>query len=96
MKASTKPAEAPSPIPTKAALIDLASRICACGCRKTHHHTFCGPDYHRLPVGMCQALYDRVGEGYEQAYANALAFLRLESPELKRLAARATESEAGK
>jgi len=77
--------------PTKAAIADLRSTTCACGARKTSRQTFCRRDYFRLPVGMREALYARIGEGYEAHYAAALKFLELESPALK-----AMESEAAK
>lgn len=63
----------------KQALTDLRGKLCPCGGQKTSRQTFCRGDYFRLPVGMREALYDRAGQGYEEAYGRALEFLKLAS-----------------
>lgn len=54
---------------------ELYGTICRCGKLKAAKQTFCGPCYFALPLPMRKALYRRVGEGYEQAYAAASEFL---------------------
>lgn len=94
--ATTMPGQGRPEIPTRAALIDLASPICACGARKKRRQTFCRRDFFRMPKGLRDSTYNPMGDGYVEAYARCLEFLGLESPEMKRLAARAAESEAAK
>jgi hypothetical protein len=69
-----------SAISTRAALADLKSTTCACGATKKTRQTFCRRDYFRLPMGMSEALYDSMREGYEEAYSAALERLSLQSP----------------
>lgn len=38
--------------------------------------TFCNKDYWRLSPGLRTALYRKVGHGYEEAVANAMAYLK--------------------
>lgn len=80
-----------TPIPTKAALADLLSETCPCGAPKRKRQTFCRTHFYKLPAGARLALYDQMGSGYEEAYANALAGLGLQSPALQ-----AMESEVAK
>lgn len=54
---------------------ELRGVECHCGKRKHSMQTFCGKCYHSLPHGMRQRLYDRIGSGYAEAHANAIAFL---------------------
>jgi hypothetical protein len=50
---------------------ELEGEKCRCGKKKHSMQTFCGRCYHSLPPKMRQALYNRVGMGYEEAYAAA-------------------------
>lgn len=54
---------------------ELAGDKCRCGKAKRPKQTFCRSCYFSLPEPMRAALYDRIGEGYEQAYGNAVAHL---------------------
>lgn len=57
-------------------LIDeLLGTVCRCGNPKGARKTFCGACYYRLPPPVRNALYRRIGEGYEDAYAQATALL---------------------
>ena len=54
----------------------LGSTICeACGNRKQAKMSHCRTDYFALPRAMRNALYQRYGEGYEEAYEASLAWL---------------------
>lgn len=54
---------------------ELAGNICHCGKPKVPRQTFCRSCYYRLPAAMRAALYRRMGEGYEEAYAAAVTLL---------------------
>jgi hypothetical protein len=74
------PAAKPKPLHeqlTDRALLDsLASTTCpACSGKKNRHQTFCRRDYHRLSMGMKQALYNRLGAGYYEAVLAACHYL---------------------
>lgn len=57
-------------------LIDeLLGNQCRCGSKKKTRQTFCRACYFKLPGRVRASLYNRVGEGYEEAYANAVEFL---------------------
>ncbi len=61
----------------------LNSTLCpACGARKQRSRTLCSPCYHGLPQALRRALWDRVGDGYEQAVASALRHLGASTPSL--------------
>jgi hypothetical protein len=65
----------------RALVASLQSTTClACGKRKNRAQTFCYSDYRTLPAAMKTALYNRVGEGYEPAVKEALAFLGVTEP----------------
>jgi hypothetical protein len=55
---------------------ELQSDICHCGSDKKPNTTFCTKCYFRLPHGMRQALYRRLGDGYADAVQEAKDFLR--------------------
>lgn len=57
-------------------LRELAGTVCRCGAKKKSRQTFCGRCYHSLPRSVALALYRRVGDGYEEAYAKALKHLK--------------------
>jgi hypothetical protein len=54
---------------------ELRGEVCQCGKKKRVRQTFCYADYKRLPQSLQSALYKRIGEGYEAAYRESLAFL---------------------
>lgn len=55
-------------------LRELGGVKCFCGKKKTANQSFCVGHYIALPVEMKRAMYKRVGEGYEAAYADARQF----------------------
>lgn len=55
---------------------ELEGKKCFCGARKAPMQTFCSSDYFALPKDIRNALYNRIGEGYEQAYAEARKFFK--------------------
>ena len=62
---------------TRDLVMSLRSGTCpACNKPKTAMKTFCYPCYRRLPRAKQDALYQLVGEGYEQAFADAMQHLR--------------------
>lgn len=63
----------------KIALADLLLTTCACGAAKPSRKSHCRSCYFKLPLDMRAALYNKIGSGYEEAYAASLAFLKLES-----------------
>lgn len=55
----------------------LASMVCpACANPKRPRTSFCPKCYFRLPPDQRNALYQKVGAGYEQAFLDAIAFLK--------------------
>jgi hypothetical protein len=57
-------------------LRDLLGVVCfACGKRKGCGKSLCRNCFFSLPVPARNALYNRMGEGYEEAYADALRLL---------------------
>lgn len=60
-------------------LHELAGEVCQCGSHKFQKTSFCWECYHRLPAAMQRALYNRRGDGYEEAYLAALKVLRPEA-----------------
>lgn len=67
-------------VATHIALADLQSTSCRCGTAKGIRKAHCRACYLRLPEPMRQALYRRVGNGYEEAYTDSLTYLRLPIP----------------
>ena len=61
----------------------LASFECVCTAAKDPRRTFCRKCYYSLPPRMRSALYQRLGQGYEQAVDEAEAFLK--SKELRKV-----------
>ena len=57
------------------AVKELQGTVCFCGATKQSMQTFCKADYYRLPPAKRQALYNRIGQGYEEAYHAARRFL---------------------
>jgi hypothetical protein len=58
----------------------LRSPLCpSCAGPKKPGQTLCYKEYRRLPHALQNALYDRVGDGYEQALHTALAHLKAQT-----------------
>lgn len=57
------------------AVKELGSEECYCGAKKRSMQTFCRAEYYALPVEMRMALYNRIGNGYKEAYQDAREFL---------------------
>lgn len=60
---------------TRQALDDLLSTNCQCGKSKASRKSHCRTCYFKLPPAMRSALYRKIREGYEEAYAESLAYL---------------------
>jgi ribosomal protein L40E len=60
---------------TRALLAELVGGVCRCGANKHPRQTFCRACYYRLPSWQRSALYRLFGEGYEEAYREAVATL---------------------
>jgi len=54
---------------------ELRGNVCRCGKPKQPKQTFCRKCYFSLPEEKRQALYSRVGEGYAEAYEDAICEL---------------------
>lgn len=55
----------------------LYSTNCSgCGNAKPSRMSFCGDCYRRLPKDVQRDLYKRFGEGYEEVFEQALAYLK--------------------
>lgn len=57
------------------ALQELQRQTCYCGAEKSEGQTFCRREYFKLPPAMRQALYNRIGQGYREAYLAAREYL---------------------
>ena len=57
-------------------LKELKSNECACGSYKKEGNSFCFRCYRGLPNDMQKALYNRFGNGYEEAYDDAVGWLK--------------------
>lgn len=53
-------------------IAELAGETCRCGKSKQARHTFCRSCFLSLTPKQRAALYQRMGEGYEEAYAAAV------------------------
>ena len=60
---------------TRQLVEELRGTSCTCGMPKKTHQTFCRACYYTLPQNVRSALYDLVGEGYEESYDAALRLL---------------------
>lgn len=56
-------------------IIEILSTVCRCTRVKRKMNTFCSRCYYKLPQAMRSALYQKIGEGYEESYKSAVAFL---------------------
>lgn len=54
---------------------ELASKECICGNYKTSNFSFCPSCYYLLPDHLKSPLYRKMGDGYEEAYEEAVAAL---------------------
>lgn len=54
---------------------ELVGTTCRCGRSKIEKRTFCATCYWSLPKDVRKRLYSRIGEGYEEAYAEAAELL---------------------
>jgi len=54
---------------------ELKSDECQCGRTKKPKMSFCYICYKSLPADMQKALYQRIGDGYEEAYDEAVVYL---------------------
>jgi hypothetical protein len=54
---------------------EFKSNQCYCGNKKRPNTAFCYSCYSSLPQEMQEALYKRLGFGYEEAYHKAIQFL---------------------
>ena len=71
----------------------LAGNVCpACSRFKQARRTVCFACWGRLPHAMGRSLYQRIGHGYEQAFASAMTALGVATPHLPAVRGR-TESE---
>ncbi len=50
---------------------ELAGTECLCGGPKKARSSVCYACWRKLPKKLQQGLYQRIGQGYEQAYADA-------------------------
>jgi len=63
------------------AIESLRSETCpACGKAKKAKQSLCYPCYKRLPQDRQHDLYNRIGEGYEEALGHAMTLLGVEVP----------------
>jgi hypothetical protein len=51
---------------------------CLCGREKSSGRSFCYHCYKELPGDMQKALYRQIGDGYEEAFEDAVAWLQTE------------------
>ena len=56
-------------------LTELQSNECQCGRGKKSGKSFCYICYNKLPKEMRNPLYQRIGDGYEEAYEDAVEYL---------------------
>ena len=61
-------------------LDELRGKTCRCGRAKRPMQSFCWQCYSALSLPTQNALYRRFGNGYEEAYAAAVAELRGDDP----------------
>lgn len=60
---------------TKELVEELGGTKCQCGRSKKRANTFCSKCFYSLPKDQQRALYKRLGDGYEEAYATAMESL---------------------
>ena len=57
-------------------LQELNGEECACGAWKRKRYSFCYACYHALPKDIKDDLWQRMSEGYEEAYDDAVSWLK--------------------
>lgn len=55
---------------------EFKSNECACGETKRPRSSFCHACFKALPSTYQHALYQKMGDGYEEAYENAIQWLK--------------------
>lgn len=73
----SKPVLSPREKDRLASLAALKSGQCRCGHAKQTGMAFCFRCWQQLPENIRRALYKRVGDGFEAAFAAACQFLTL-------------------
>jgi hypothetical protein len=64
-------------MPSQAELVrELLGQTCQCGKKKQPRNTFCRSCYYALSPQLRRDLYNRIGEGYEEAYDAAIRVLK--------------------
>jgi hypothetical protein len=58
-------------------IAELRGSTCPCGEAKEPWHTFCRRCYYKLSPAQRKALYKKIGDGYEDAYADAMLTLAI-------------------
>ena len=77
-KAPSASEEAAESLAIRRGLIhELMAFTCRCGRAKGHGYSLCATCFHALPENLRSALYKRIGEGYDEAYARACRVLDL-------------------
>lgn len=61
---------------TKFYIQELRGEECACGAWKKSGFAFCFACYHALPFDIRDELWNRMGDGYEEAYDIAIKWLK--------------------
>lgn len=59
----------------KTLLEELAGTECACGKKKVEFRSFCYSCWKKLPGDVQSRLFNRMGDGYEDAHAAAIKIL---------------------
>jgi hypothetical protein len=57
---------------------ELHGEECACGSWKKSMFSFCYTCYRALPEDMQRDLWQRIGDGYEEAYDKTISYLKEE------------------
>jgi hypothetical protein len=65
----------------RSVLGEFLGERCACGAPKQSRMSHCRGCYRSLPKAMQSALWRRFGEGYEEAFAASVEWLRAKRPQ---------------
>lgn len=57
-------------------LSELKSEECFCGKSKKSKFSFCFNCFRELPSDIRKRLYNKIGNGYEEAYDDAIVYLK--------------------
>jgi hypothetical protein len=77
----SKPVLSPEQKARLASTAALKNGQCRCGHAKQTGMAFCYGCWQQLPMNIRRALYQRVGQGFEAAYAGACEYLQLGTEE---------------